>query len=193
MRIIVADDIRTGTSDAAIHAALVQQQRIYASRQTPFQSLAVMFAQPGPASEAGFEAALWARLQQLTRIDELHGYDHDPIVSPDPQNPEFAVSFGGAAFFVVGLHRQASRPARRFARPVMVFNVHAQFDQLRREGVYDKLQAAIEMRDLDLAGSRNPMLGVHGEISAARQYSGRRVADEWICPFHRGDTLLERI
>jgi len=38
-------------------------------------------------------------------------------------------------------------------------------------------------RDIDLAGSLNPMLARHGEVSEARQYSGRLVADDWSCPF----------
>jgi len=34
-----------------------------------------------------------------------------------------------------------------------------------------------------LAGSPNPMLERHGTVSAARQYSGRAVSDDWRCPF----------
>jgi FPC/CPF motif-containing protein YcgG len=36
-----------------------------------------------------------------------------------------------------------------------------------------------------LAGTINPMLAQHGDASAARQYSGRRVEDGWVCPFSR--------
>ncbi len=38
-------------------------------------------------------------------------------------------------------------------------------------------------RDQELAGSLNPMLARHGEVSEARQYSGRVVTEEWVCPF----------
>ena len=93
------------------------------------------------------------------------------------------MSFGGEAFFVVGLHPHASRPARRFERPAMVFNLHDQFEQLRAQGRYDKLSKAILSRDVELAGTPNPMLEEHGIVSAARQYSGRAVSDEWRCPF----------
>jgi FPC/CPF motif-containing protein YcgG len=93
------------------------------------------------------------------------------------------MSFGGEAFFVVGLHPRASRPARRFDVPAMVFNLHNQFELLRAEGRYDKLRSSILERDLAIAGSANPMLAQHGTLSAARQYSGRAVEDGWQCPF----------
>ena len=104
-----------------------------------------------------------------------------PIVSVDKLG--HAMSFGGEGFFVVGLHPRASRPARRFRVPAMVFNLHDQFERLRAEGQYGKLRSAIVARDKALAGSINPMLAEHGSISAARQYSGRLVDDEWACPF----------
>lgn len=93
------------------------------------------------------------------------------------------MSFGGEAFFVVGLHPGASRPARRFAQPALIFNLHDQFEQLRAEGRYETMREKILRRDEALAGSRNPMLARHGEISEARQYSGRAVDGAWACPF----------
>jgi len=39
------------------------------------------------------------------------------------------------------------------------------------------------VRDEAIAGSRNPMLTRHGELSEARQYSGRSVDEVWRCPF----------
>ena len=100
-----------------------------------------------------------------------------------PTSPHFSLSFGGEAFFVVGLHPNASRPARRFERPALVFNLHDQFERLRDEGKYDKLRSSILDRDEALSGSINPMLARHGEMSEARQYSGRAVTDDWKCPF----------
>ena len=96
------------------------------------------------------------------------------------------MSFAGEAFFVVGLHPQASRPARRFETPALVFNLHDQFQVLREQQRYEKLRSAILTRDEQLAGSVNPMLARHGELSEARQYSGRIVGTDWKCPFHRG-------
>ncbi|MGD6716525.1 YqcI/YcgG family protein, partial [Xanthomonas citri pv. citri] len=69
-----------------------------------------------------------------------------------------------------------------FSSPVLVFNLHAQFERLRAEGRYEKLRASILERDEALAGSLNPMLARHGETSEARQYSGRVVGEEWRCP-----------
>ena len=77
----------------------------------------------------------------------------------------------------------ASRPARRFEKPVLVFNAHDQFERLRAENRYEPLRHSIIARDVAIAGSPNPMLARHGEISEARQYSGRAVGRDWRCPF----------
>ena len=108
-------------------------------------------------------------------------------MSRDPDDPYFSLSFGGEAFFVVGLHPKASRPARRFEHPTMVFNLHDQFEMLRRQDRYEKLRTTILDRDVKLAGDVNPMLASHGTISEARQYSGRAVPEGWVCPFNRPD------
>ena len=105
-------------------------------------------------------------------------------MSSDPDDPHFSLSFGGEAFFVVGIHPNASRPARRFAKPALVFNLHDQFERLRAEGRYEGMREKILVRDEALAGSRNPMLERHGAASEARQYSGRVVDEGWACPFH---------
>jgi FPC/CPF motif-containing protein YcgG len=148
-----------------------------------FQSLVVLFEKGAPRDEQRFEQGLWTRLQSLSDKDEWLGQRGDPRVAHDPDDPHFAMSFGGEAFFVVGLHPQASRPARRFATPAMVFNLHDQFETLRSDGRYDKLRASILERDEAIAGSINPMLAQHGIVSAARQYSGRAVEPGWRCPY----------
>jgi FPC/CPF motif-containing protein YcgG len=109
---------------------------------------------------------------------------YDERVRPHPDDPHFSLSFGGEAFFIVGLHPNASRKARRFEAPALVFNLHDQFEQLRADGRYHKLRDRIVERDLRFSGSVNPMLATHGEASEARQYSGRAVDDAWVCPFH---------
>lgn len=118
-----------------------------------------------------------------SRKDAWHGQSYDERVSSDPGSPQFSLSFGGKAFFVVGLHPSASRPARRFERPVLVFNLHDQFECLREQGRYEPLRSKIIERDVAVAGSVNPMLSRHGETSEARQYSGRAVTDDWAAPF----------
>jgi hypothetical protein len=119
------------------------------------------------------------------------GQSYDGNVSHDPTNPHFSLSFGGEAFFIVGLHPNASRPARRFGRPCMVFNLHDQFEILRAQGKYEGMREKIMVRDEALAGSRNPMLQRHGEASEARQYSGREVDADWACPFRDAGAKAE--
>jgi FPC/CPF motif-containing protein YcgG len=180
---VVARDFGSGWDDLRIMPGLLDLAKRYRADPVPFQSMVVLFESGAPADEAGFERQLWARLQSLTDKDQWLGQRPDPRVAHDPQDPHFAMSFGGEGFFVVGLHPRSSRPARRFEAPAMVFNLHDQFERLREAGRYDKLRGAILDRDLALAGSMNPMLAQHGTKSAARQYSGRAVGDQWQCPF----------
>ena len=183
MRFIVARDFRSGWDDLRIMPALLDLAASYRNDPELFQSLVVLFEAGASHDEQRFEKGLWRRLQSLSDKDEWLGQRADPRVSHDVEDPHFAMSFGGEAFFVVGLHPQASRPARRFESAAMVFNLHDQFETLRAEGRYDKLRASILERDEAIAGSVNPMLASHGSVSAARQYSGRAVEAGWRCPY----------
>ena len=147
----------------------------------PLTAFVASFTGPNPHDEAEFEALLWQTLQQLSDLDQE---DWAPDRSPDPDDTRFSFSFSRTAFFIVGLHAGSSRVARRFAWPTIVFNPHEQFDQLRRDGRYERFQRLIRGADVALQGSINPMLANFGERSEARQYSGRAVDDEWRCPFH---------
>lgn len=187
-----ARDFTSAWDDLDIQDRLMRFAWDYTREPTLFTSFAVVFETPLDLSEEGFEAALWDRVQSLADKDAWRGQVSDPRVSTDPGDPHFSLSFGGQAFFVVGLHPNASRPARRFARPTLVFNLHDQFEWLRAENRYEKLRASILDRDIRLAGSVNPMLARHGSISEARQYSGRAVAEDWRCPFHRKDAARDR-
>jgi len=183
MRFVVSKDIGSAWDDLRILPNLHDLAASYRAEPELFQSLVVLFEQDRDLNESAFETNLWARLQSLTDKDEWLGQEADPRVSHDPDDPHFSLSFGGEAFFVVGLHPQASRPARRFERPALVFNLHDQFEQLRVQGRYQKLRDSIIARDVALAGEANPMLAQHGTVSEARQYSGRLVDPEWRCPF----------
>ncbi len=183
MRFVVSKDIGSAWDDLRILPNLHDLAASYRAEPELFQSLVVLFEQDRDLDESAFETNLWARLQSLTDKDEWLGQEADPRVSHDPDDPHFSLSFGGEAFFVVGLHPQASRPARRFERPALVFNLHDQFEQLRAQGRYQKLRDSIVARDVALAGEANPMLAQHGTVSEARQYSGRMVDPEWRCPF----------
>lgn len=183
LKIIAARDICSAWNDVEIHDELLNWAFDYRRDPVGLRSMAVIFEQPDALSEAEFESLMWERLQSLADKDVWRGQKYDPDVSPDPDSPHFSLSFGGEAFFVVGLHPNASRPARRFAHPVLVFNLHDQFERLREEGKYERMREKIISRDISLAGTSNPMLKRHGEASEAAQYSGRLVPEEWQCPF----------
>ena len=153
-------------------------------RQTSnYATFVAIFRQPQSSGEARFEQLLWSQLQQLHQIDTAH-YGWDKNVGSDPSDPHFSFSFAGQALYVVGLHGNSSRQARRFPWPTLVFNPHEQFEQLRHDGKWRRMQEAIRTRDIALQGSVNPMLSDFGERSEARQYSGRRVEETWQPPFH---------
>ena len=150
-----------------------------------FTTFAASFKGPNVADEVRFEQLLWAQLQRLHEEDRAH-HSWDPSKSPDPEDAQFAFSFAEMAFFVVGLHPASSRFARRFAWPTLVFNAHHQFERLRSEGGYARMQEVIRARERKLQGTLNPNLGDFGVRSEARQYSGRPVQEGWRCPFHAG-------
>jgi FPC/CPF motif-containing protein YcgG len=151
-----------------------------------FSTFVASFEGPSGVGEDEFEGLLWAQLQQLHEEDRRH-HGYAPSVSPDPEDADFAFSFAERAFFVVGLHSASSRFARRFAWPTLVFNAHRQFERLREEGRYSRLQETIRLRERDLQGRLNPNLAEFGTISEARQYSGRPAEPEWRCPFFAPD------
>ena len=150
---------------------------------TNYASFAAIFDAPVVESEELWEAALWTQLKNLHEIDRRQ-FVWDSTVSSNPEDVNFSFSIAGTGFFVVGLHPKSSRKARRFSRMAMVFNPHAQFDRLRENGQYDRMQKTIRARELKLQGSLNPNLSDFGTVSEARQYSGRAVEENWKCPFH---------
>lgn len=146
-------------------------------------SFVALFDGPQDTDERRFEALLWSQLQRLHEIDARRGTPWAADVSRDPDDPRFSLSLGGHPFFVIGLHPGASRLARRFDSPALVFNSHRQFERLREDGRYGKMQAATRARDIALQGSINPNLADFGTAAETRQYSGRAVEDGWTCPF----------
>lgn len=183
LHIVTAWQITSGWSDIAVHEALLEWSRDYVGDRSGLRSLAVVYEGPCDLSEKAFEVCMWERLQSLADKDHWRGQTYSPQVSADPSDPHFSLSFGGEAYFVVGLHPNASRPARRTRYPTIVFNLHDQFEQLRASQKYERMRSTILDRDRALAGDVNPMLARHGEASEARQYSGRVVGDDWQCPF----------
>lgn len=183
LKVIAGHSLESSWDDLEIHRELLAWAKQYRGSTDGLRSLAVIFDGPLDLSEAAFEDLLWTRIQSLADKDAWLGQPYDKRVSADPGDPHFSLSFGGEAFFVIGLHPNASRPARRFSRPMLVFNLHDQFERLREHGTYEKMRETILARDEKLAGDINPMLAKYGESSEARQYSGRQVDDDWQCPF----------
>src|SRR4051794_18481906 len=148
-----------------------------------FATFIAIFRGPLDLDEERFESLLWSQLEILNRLDAPNN-SWDPAVSSDPKDPHFSFSFAGHALYVIGMHGNSSRLARRFRWPTLVFNPHRQFERLRANGQWPRLRATIRARDLALQGSVNPMLRDFGHESEAAQYSGRATAEDWEAPFH---------
>jgi FPC/CPF motif-containing protein YcgG len=177
-----AGDFASDDHDAEIHRALARFGKWMASGKGALGSFACLFRHGPRLSEDEFEAALWARAQGLHDIDAASGAHWADGVSREPESPDFSFSVDGVAYFVVGLHPGASRAARRFCRPALIFNPHAQFERLRADGRYFTMQSIIREREIAKHGSINPMLSDFGSGREAAQYSGRQVGDSWTCP-----------
>lgn len=105
-------------------------------------------------------------------------YEHDPRVSSQIASPDFSFSMKSEAFFILALHPQSPRLARRLPIPAIVFNPHQQFETLRKKGVFNKVRNFIRNRDKALQGFINPMLSDFGEKSEIYQYTGRVYSPE---------------
>ncbi len=178
-----AGDMASDLHDENIVSRL-QEFAANANSESLFLSIIVLFEDSTILNELQFEKLLWQRLQAFHEIDSQK-FDWDETVSSNPESSQFSMSIGAKGFYVVGLHPLASRPARRFSCPALVFNLHSQFELLRKKEVYNKLSESINARDLNINGSVNPMLSQHGHTSEVKQYSGRVVEDNWKCPFHQ--------
>lgn len=165
---------------------LYEFKREYSHQSKDFYSFVAVFDGPVVSTEVEFERLLWNQLQQLHDLDRFF-FDWDAAVACDPEDPEFSFSMGGKAYFVIGLHAAASRFARRFPWPAMVFNAHEIFHRARGRGTFPKLQSTVRDRDQQLQGCINPVVQDFGEVSEARQYSGRHVPKNWHCPFRSRD------
>lgn len=157
-------------------AQLAADLSVFAAALQPdvLSSFVAVWVQQAPPDDREFERLLWNELVLLHKEDIApwaEGY------SADLDDPHFAFSFAGRAFFVVGMHPHANRLTRRFAYPAIIFNPHEQFVRLRAHGVFDRMRDVIRQREMALQGSLNPHLSDHGTVSEARQYAGREGND----------------
>lgn len=169
----------------------VEMMNVCESDCVKVHSFVALFDGPACSSELHFEHMLWTRLYSLHLLDMARGTVAASDISSNPASPQFSLSLAGHPFFIIGLHPGASRLARQFECPVLVFNSHRQFERLRADGRYTRMQKATRKRDIDLQGSINPNLADFGSNSEARQYSGRKVDATWTCPFdfRRGNNV----
>ena len=167
---------------ACARRSLSPSERAGCGPSSEYATFVAIFRRPRATDELEFENLLWQQLRRLHELDAAH-FDWDPDVRSDPADPHFSFSFGGQALYVIGMHANSSREARRFPWPALVFNPHEQFERLRADGKWKRMQETIRARDLALQGTINPMLSDFGEQSEARQYSGRAVEENWQAPF----------
>jgi FPC/CPF motif-containing protein YcgG len=179
---LVVDHLACPKDDAAILDFLYAFVDTYRQSDKLYHSASIIFKGPEAPNEALFEELFWQRMQALSNLDaQRYGYDRRVVA--DPASPDFSFSLKEEAFFVIGLHAGSSRKARQFAYPTLVFNPHAQFEQIRTNGRYDSIRTTIRTRDVAYSGSINPMLQDYGNASEAYQYSGKAYDESWKCPF----------
>lgn len=182
LEIYIAQNLNSTEDDIDILAGLYCFIELWKKRNNVLQTFVVIFDQPLESSEQEFETSLWGRLQRLHDLDK-EIYHWDPQVSSELGSPEFCFSIGGQGFFVIGLHPHSSRKARQFLRPALVFNLHAQFERLKKKGTFDRMKNKIREREAVYSGSINPMVHDFGENSEALQYSGMQVCPQHSLPF----------
>jgi FPC/CPF motif-containing protein YcgG len=186
----VADNMACPKDDFDILNFLYKFIDAYRSSNQLYHSAVVIFRGPGFINDEQFDKLMWQRLQVLFDFDSAN-YNYDLRVDADPSSPNFSFSLKEESLFIIGLHPANSRPLRRFSYPALVFNPHAQFEQLRQSGKYEKMKHVVRKRDIAFSGSANPMLKDFGEASEVYQYSGRKYDDTWKCPLKINHAAIE--
>lgn len=181
LQILEAMHIGCPADDRKILDFIYQFTHTYRSSEKGFHSAAVVFTAPSDVDENTFDSMLFARLAALRKLD-AEKFKHDPRVSDDPNSPDYSFSLMEEAFFIIAMHPKSSRPARNFSHAVMVFNPHAQFEKMKRTEQYNKMKKIVRKRDVELAGSVNPMLNDFGSGSEVYQYSGKVYNETAKCP-----------
>lgn len=181
IKCLIADHIGCPKNDRAIVKFMYDFIDHYRSSKNFYHSAAIIFKEPSFTTEEIFDKLLWQRLQALADID-ADKYAYDKRVNADPSSPDFSFSLKEEAFYIIGLHPASSRAARQFKYPTMVFNPHAQFQQLKQTVKYEVMKKIVRKRDIKFSGSVNPMLRDYGELSEALQYSGQQYQSTWKCP-----------
>lgn len=181
LNVFVSGNMACPANDRDILEFLYQFIDSYREKGGNFHSAAIIFTGPVQITETIFENLLWQRLQSISDMD-ADMYHYDKRVSPDPASSDFSFSLKEESFFIIGMHPASSRMARRFASPVLVFNPHAQFEEMKEKDKYESMKEAVRKRDILYSGSVNPKLDDYGNSSEAIQYSGKNYSGPWECP-----------
>lgn len=182
MKLFVAGHMACPKDDQEILNFIYEFVDHYRNAENHFHTACIIFSEMPDLDEQTFERLLWMRLQALSDLDAKN-YAYDKRVDSDPDSDTFSFSLKEEAFFIIGLNPANSRAARRFKYPAIVFNPHAQFEELRALKRYDKMKNIVRKKDIALSGSINPMLQDYGDASEVYQYSGMKYDNSWKCPF----------
>jgi len=177
---VFEESLDSASVTARLFTAIKDYIQSYQFESNDFETLIAAFPNHPQVDERSFERSLWKQLQLLHELDTK---DWDATVSADPDDSKFSFSLNGVSFYIVGMHPNSSRAARKAPFTTLVFNLHWQFEKLRAMNVYNNVRDRIRQRDANKNGSINPMLKDFGKQSEAKQYSGRAVDNSWKCPF----------
>jgi FPC/CPF motif-containing protein YcgG len=181
VKCMVVDNMACPKDDIAILHFLYDFVDEYRNAKKLYNSAAIIFTDPIDMKEEMFDVLLWTRLQALSDLDATN-HCFDKRVNNIPTSSKFSFSIKEEAFYIIGLHANSSRESRKFPYPALVFNPHAQFEDLRLKSKYDTMKNVVRKRDIAYSGSVNPMLNDFGESSEVYQYSGRKYDATWQCP-----------
>ncbi|HMG66409.1 MAG TPA: guanitoxin biosynthesis heme-dependent pre-guanitoxin N-hydroxylase GntA [Chitinophagaceae bacterium] len=181
LKFFVSGNMACPTNDKDILDFLYDFIDSYRKKGGYFHSAAILFTGPGQITETIFENILWQRLQAISDMD-AEMYNYDKRVSADPASHDFSFSLKEEAFFIIAMHPASSRASRRFAYPALVFNPHAQFEEMKEKDKYESMKETVRKRDILYSGSVNPMVDDYGRSSETTQYSGKNYNEPWECP-----------
>lgn len=173
-------------------SAMLEQVKAFVEtyRATPDRLHSLIFGFPTMSFDA-FEDVFWKTLATMKFMDRMPS---DPRVSADPLSPRFSYSLFSEAFFVIMLHPESPRFARRLPYPAIVFNPHQQFEDLRARRSYFKIRNLIRKKDHELQGDDNIMLDDFGHSSEIFQFTGKKYngPDRYIEEFYEHYTTADR-
>lgn len=121
--------------------------------------------------------SLWITFDEHPVTEEEFEKNLFKVLAPFRVGDEYF--YETSRLFVVGMHPNASRMARKFPLNSIVINLWEQFDTLKG---YQKLVESIRNRDVDYSGSVNPMVAKHGDDFEEIQFSGKNNPDDWKIP-----------